>query len=131
MNTQDVFEDEWRACLRAHFFHVIRERDPGNEQSLVTVLLETGFTDEDITVMRAEALAELGWTIDLEGDSATDLSSQEEAYLEAEAVVEPPLDSAPAPGENAADSEAAELPTVSDDSDEDQPSGPPVQLSLF
>jgi hypothetical protein len=117
MNTQDVFAAEWRACLRAHFFHVIRERDTSNEQSLITVLLETGFADEEIAAMRAEALTELGWTDEPEVDSETELSAQGEAAA-------PPV-------ETADNSEGHELSVASDDADEDQPPGPPVQLSLF
>ncbi len=129
MNTQDIFEAEWRACLRAHFFHVIREHDTGNERSLVTVLLETGFTDDEIAAMRGDALAELGWPSDSE--PATDWPTPDEANLEAEMVIEPPLAAAETLVESLTDSEATEPPVAPDDSEEDEPSGPPVQLSLF
>jgi hypothetical protein len=129
MNTQDIFEAEWRACLRAHFFHVIREHDTGNERSLVTVLLETGFTDDEIAAMRGDALAELGWAADL--DPTADLSALDEPPPEAEMVIEPPLAAAETLVESLTDSEATEPPVAPDDSEEDEPSGPPVQLSLF
>ena len=64
MSALNIFEEEWRDCLRAHYFHVIKERDTNNEVSLISVLIQTGFTEDDIAAMRAEVLAELDWTPD-------------------------------------------------------------------
>ncbi len=57
----NVFEEDWRACLRAHYAHVIKEHDINNERSLETVLMQTGFSEVDLAAMRSEILAELGW----------------------------------------------------------------------
>jgi hypothetical protein len=127
MNTQNIFEDEWRACLRAHLFHVIKERDTGNEDSLITVLLQTGFTDGEIAEMRAEALAELGWDTSGDADSAIepeyDGVPENELHVETEAVIAAKPDAL-------MESEAAALESVAEP-DDDEPEGPPVQLSLF
>jgi hypothetical protein len=122
MNVQNIFENEWRACLRAHYFHVIRERDTGNEQSLITVLLQTGFTDEDIDTMRLEALAGLAWNVELEGEIATDDQGETQAEEPVEAIS---MTAASSPEDEA---EAEASPSEPDD---DEQAGPPVQLSLF
>lgn len=54
------FYDEWQACLREHLRFVIENRDTNNEKSLITVLRDTGFNDDQIAVMRTEIIAELG-----------------------------------------------------------------------
>src|SRR5438876_11487620 len=123
MNTQNIFEDEWRACLRAHFFHVIKERDTGNERSLITVLLQTGFIDDEIAAMRAEAVGELGWTAEAEAVIEPEYYSAPPDDLQGE--IEIPLAAEP---DVLADSEAPEPLAAAD---EDEPEGPPVQLSLF
>lgn len=61
MSGIDIFQDDWRDCLRAHYAYVIRERDANNEQSLITVLMQTGFTESEILSMRQEIVLELGW----------------------------------------------------------------------
>ena len=32
MNQENLFEQDWRNCLRAHYAHVVRERDVINER---------------------------------------------------------------------------------------------------
>ena len=125
MNTQNIFEDEWRACLRAHFFHVIRERDSGNEQSLITVLLQTGFTNDEIAEMRVEAVAELGWSV--EADSAIEPEYADEPQDAMQPEVEMPIATEP---DILLEGEETALELLADP-DEDEPEGPPVQLSLF
>src|SRR5450631_4199440 len=61
MSGINIFEDDWRDCLRAHYAYVIREHDTNNEQSLITVLVQTGFTESEILSMRQEIVVELGW----------------------------------------------------------------------
>jgi hypothetical protein len=123
MNAENIFEDEWRACLRAHFFHVIKEQDSGNERSLTTVLLETGFAEDEIEAMRAEALDESGWTAEADQEIADVPAAEQELMEEAQLEIPVMADGAP---EN--ESKSPELPV---DADEDEPPGPPVQLSLF
>lgn len=74
-----IFDEEWRACLRAHYFHVIKERDTNNERSLETVLIQTGFTPDDLTAMRAEIYALLGW--EPESVEQPEQSLEDAAYL--------------------------------------------------
>jgi hypothetical protein len=52
---QSIFFEEWRACLREHYLHVVRTGDTITEPTLRTVLLETGFTEDDL-----EELYQLG-----------------------------------------------------------------------
>lgn len=65
---QGIFFDEWQACLRAHFTHVVRANDTNTEVTLRGVLLQTGLTDDDLDDLRAIA-QELG---PLEDESAPD-----------------------------------------------------------
>ncbi len=133
MNAQNIFEDDWRDCLRAHFAHVIKERDTNNETSLITVLAQTGFTETDIDAMRDEVLAELGWTAD--GQPVDSVESVETA----ESMGAPSIE-APAPDEPAATAVEPESVTSdgapgSDPGDpgdqHDEPPQPLVQMSLF
>lgn len=50
-----IFFDEWQACLRAHYVHVVRAEDSITEPTLRHVLLQTGLTDDDIDALREEA----------------------------------------------------------------------------
>jgi hypothetical protein len=54
MENRSIFYDDWRDCLRAHYRTVIRENDMNNEKTLYTVLLDTGFTVEEIDELRIE-----------------------------------------------------------------------------
>jgi hypothetical protein len=123
MSTINIFEDDWRDCLRAHYFHVIAERDVNNERSLVTVLLQTGFTEDDIAVLRSAAMAEYGWESETPATEA-DAPPVESAEAAAEQVLpENPADAAPpGPAGDSADS---------GDDDQEEPPAPLVQMSLF
>lgn len=50
-----VFSDEWRTCLREHFMYVIRNQDARTERSLITVMHETGFSDDELRELRIRA----------------------------------------------------------------------------
>ena len=63
-----LFEDEWKECLRAHYDHVVREHDENNEASLISVLIQTGFTQDEIELMRAGIVASLDWEPKSESD---------------------------------------------------------------
>src|SRR5260370_40819766 len=77
MNEENLFEQDWRDCLRAHYVHVVSERDVVNEESLITVLRQTGFSDDDINAIRAETAAALGWDTQIENsaDSEAEIST--------------------------------------------------------
>jgi hypothetical protein len=64
--SDSLFFEEWRSCLHAHYLYVLRTGDTITEPTLRQVLLNTGFTEDDVAEMRAEAEA-LGW---LEPDDA-------------------------------------------------------------
>ena len=68
MNQQNLFEQDWIDCLRAHYAHVINEHDENNEKSLVSVLLETGFSEDDIAAMRTDVLKQLGQDEEIPAD---------------------------------------------------------------
>jgi hypothetical protein len=57
-DTFDPFETDWRACLEAHLRYVITTGDTINEVSLIGVLKDSGFTDEDVQRVRSEITGE-------------------------------------------------------------------------
>ena len=42
MSSPNIFADDWRACLHAHYLHVLHERDTSNEASLRLILTQVG-----------------------------------------------------------------------------------------
>lgn len=54
MTAQNIFSDDWQACLRAHYIHTLRARDANNEQSLREVLLQVGFSDADLALLQGQ-----------------------------------------------------------------------------
>lgn len=50
-----IFAEEWRACLREQYKHVIRTNDPITRASLITVLHEVGFGDDELRQLEVEA----------------------------------------------------------------------------
>jgi hypothetical protein len=54
---RSVFFDQWQACLRAHYIYVIRANDMVTEQTLRSVLLQSGLTEDDLHGLYEEALA--------------------------------------------------------------------------
>ncbi len=56
-DNRSLFFDEWQACLRAHYIHVVRTNDTVTEPTLRHVLHQTGLTDEELAHLRAIALA--------------------------------------------------------------------------
>ncbi len=52
---QSIFHQDWRACLRAHYMHVIRIGDKVTEPTLHGVLTRVGFSDDEIKQMAVEA----------------------------------------------------------------------------
>ena len=53
---RSVFYDDWRICLREHYLHVVRSGDEITEPTLRAVLLNTGFTEDDIEELYGEGL---------------------------------------------------------------------------
>jgi hypothetical protein len=54
MSNRNIFDDEWRACLHAHYLDVIQNKDVRNEESLRSVLLQVGFAESELTAIREE-----------------------------------------------------------------------------
>ena len=57
MSTDDLFFEEWRACLRAHYRYVVRTEDEVTEPTLRDVLQLTGISAEEIEALYEEARA--------------------------------------------------------------------------
>lgn len=55
MAEENIFADEWRDCLRAHYQHVIRTRDQVTEPSLRVVMHQAGFDDAELAELRVRA----------------------------------------------------------------------------
>jgi len=57
MSPEDLFFEEWRACLRAHYQYVVRTEDEVTEPTLREVLLLTGLSADEIEALYEEARA--------------------------------------------------------------------------
>ena len=134
MNQENLFEQDWRDCLRAHYVHVIRERDVVNEESLITVLRQTGFSDDDINAIRAETASALGWETPVE--SKADSESEIVADAPPDAAPKTPAEVLPEPSQQAEQSTPlATIPPAKpiEPAEEDNPPKPESfkQMSLF
>lgn len=49
---ENIFADEWRECLRAHYKHVIRNNDHVTEPSLRVVMHQAGFDESELAELR-------------------------------------------------------------------------------
>lgn len=125
--SRNIFLDDWRNCLYAHYRHVVHEGDSLNETSLHQVLLTVGFTDEELTAQRDEILASV----------QVPVAEPEPEVVEALEPVEPvePVETAEPVPETPVIAEIAPEPiaeqTVAPDPPEDEPPTPLVQMSLF
>ncbi|NDJ79097.1 MAG: hypothetical protein GYB65_22835 [Chloroflexi bacterium] len=57
-STHSIFFEEWRACLRAHYMHVVRSGDTIAEPTLRQVLVQAGLRESELDAIRDEVLAE-------------------------------------------------------------------------
>lgn len=55
MDSKSVFADEWRDCLRAHFFYVVKTRDKITLPTLWEVLKGAGIDEAEIEEWYEEA----------------------------------------------------------------------------
>ncbi|NDJ86010.1 MAG: hypothetical protein GYB66_09000 [Chloroflexi bacterium] len=53
---KDIFFDEWRACLHAHYLYVVRTQDHVTEPTLRTVLIDAGVPEDEIEAWYQEAI---------------------------------------------------------------------------
>lgn len=81
---RSIFFDDWQACLRAHYIHVIRTGDRVTEPTLRHVLLHTGLNEADLAALVEEARG-MGA---LSPDAEFDASQWSDAYsVEAAATI--------------------------------------------
>jgi hypothetical protein len=112
---RSIFFDEWQACLRAHYVHVLRSDDSVTEPTLRHVLHQTGIADEELAALQAEGLAGR-----LAPESASDAPQVAESFDEGSGDAE----FVPFAEDTALDAEG-------DEGDEEPPFIPPGQLALF
>lgn len=55
MANESVFAQDWREALQAHYKHVVRNNDQITLKTLVGVLHDVGFTDDDLRQLAFEA----------------------------------------------------------------------------
>jgi hypothetical protein len=55
VSKESIFKDEWRECLRAHYMDVVRRDDQRTLKSLVRVMHDTGFSDDELAELRVRA----------------------------------------------------------------------------
>lgn len=130
---ENIFEDEWRECLRAHYMSVIRENDHITLRTLKGVMHEVGFGDDELHELQVRATMRVE---DVPDDFVPDLDIlQPQDSAPTEAKIHPvgttPVSSAD--GEASADliAEVQEAQPEDDDSDEPPTAAAPTQLSLF
>ena len=112
---RSIFFDEWQACLRAHYVHVLRTNDSVTEPTLRHVLHQTGITDEELAALQAEGLS---GRLTPESASATPHAAES-------------LDEGSGDAEFAPLAEDTLLAAEGGEGDEEPPFVPPGQLSLF
>ncbi len=141
---ESIFADDWRDSLREHYKDVVRRNDKGTEATLVGVMYDVGFREEDLRQLKLEATMRAD---DLASDFVPDLEVP--SPIEVEARVQPGVDvqasdveeidtEATAPFEDEFAEDEAEK-TIDDatpnqvvDADGDEPDpNAPQQMSLF
>ncbi len=124
MTDEGIFADEWRDCLRAHYMHVVRTDDRVTLRSLVDVMAQVGFTEDDLKALYLRATLRAD---DVVADFVPDFN-----FLAAkpEPSPEPPAVSEPA---SAVEMVLEMVDELLEERDDKAPSPPadPVQLSLF
>lgn len=56
MGRRSIFFEEWKACLRAHYLHVVHINDQITEPTLRRVLLDAGVSEAEIERWYQEAV---------------------------------------------------------------------------
>lgn len=55
MEQHSPFYEEWRECLRSHFFYVVKTRDDVTLPTLWKVLTRAGLTEDEVQAWYDEA----------------------------------------------------------------------------
>lgn len=126
--SQDIFADEWRECMTAHYMDVIRRGDKRTEDSLTALMMgELGFREDELRELRVMATMHVD---DVRADFVPDLEILESeasavqtfiSISEPELMTEPEMEAAPEMDEEVVEEESPS---------EDRQDGP-QQLSLF
>jgi hypothetical protein len=53
--SENIFGDDWRECLQAHYVHVIRNRDHVTRPTLRVVMQQAGFDESQMAEMEVRA----------------------------------------------------------------------------
>lgn len=129
-----VFADEWRACLREHYMHVVREGDQKTLASLTLVMYEVGFSDDELRELQVRATMRAE---DMPDDFVPDMHLLDEPAVYPAVVAESasdddPQDDTPPTYEEALEETQAEAAADAPESeDESHDPDAPQQLSLF
>lgn len=143
--SDNVFADEWRACLRAHYMHVVRIGDRVTEPTLRMVMHDAHFSDEELAELRVRATMHVD---DVGADFVPDLNALQGAPSDAPAetdeaageafysIATPVETDYPLPDEALNDLPLeAEAPPTAELPDDEPPAPPdedaPQQLRLF
>jgi len=158
---QNIFAEDWRNCLRAHYIYIIRSGDTLTEKSLYDVMAQAGFSEAEIHQIHLEAtmhiddsgadyvpdesVAEYFAAV---GEPTPEVSTEESLETPSTSlpetiseIVEQGMDDLPSESEALAEStenltvetSEADLEVVSEDEDSSHEDEPPglTQLSLF
>jgi hypothetical protein len=92
-----IFSEAWRACLRAQYKYVFRTNDRVTENSLTSIMLDVGFTEDELARLRVEATMHVddlpdGFVPDLDILNQDDAPSQVKAPIPPEAFQPHPLE---------------------------------------
>lgn len=64
MANESIFADEWRECLQSQYQHVVRNNDQITLKSLTPIMIDVGFSDDELrelafrATLRAEDVAD-------------------------------------------------------------------------
>ena len=123
MSESSIFAGEWRDCLRAHYTHVVRAQDGLTERTLISVMHEAGFSDEELIELKLRATLHVD---DVGADFVPDA-----ALFEAIALPDAPAPEAvAAAAENTAAAVEAEDESEAADA-EDDPEPPPASEEYY
>ncbi|MBI5957567.1 MAG: hypothetical protein HY866_02455 [Chloroflexi bacterium] len=128
VDSRGPFFEDWQACLRAHYIHVVRARDAVTEPTLRAVLLHTGLTEHDLDELLRQANA-LGPLVS-EDEPEAEPEAPDQADQTAAVVIEP---------DDEISAEAYVEMELEEDIEETSPEEPPApeppdagrQLSMF
>ena len=131
--SQSIFSEEWRDCLVAHYTYVVRMGDQGTERTLRGVMVEAGFSEDELRQLYLLATAHVD---DVGADFVPDAELLA-PLVEAPPAVEPDeldrMDKMEVEAEEAVEEEVVEEETGAEEADQVEPPPDPgiTQLSLF